>query len=738
MDVLRWLYFLVHFHHHVESCWNQVVLNSDRFRLPLSSFPCELTFFCLLLSLFFRQELSIGIESPWSCSQKMHTTLASLFCVFSGQSEWGVCSVVFDDGHTTFHRVLRRLVVSGTNPSIWMPSGSHCGPSSKIRWAETRAHVIAAGATSVPSTSWASHCSEIVNSVLDVVRIKDGFKCFQRFLSSLFPPSSCPRRCQTLCSSRTTQSSIPWVRKESGRTHVPKERGLITHLFPHIEHQDSNIWTLTSCPFRFPGWPSPFDPGLLDFDSKKFPNLWWHICLRCLTTCDSNWSFACHFVLMFLGNCCSLGCSLCWSASPFSRQAMCEPIHTQGGQCGSQIDTKFWSQFPAGLCGALPGNSVEGSTRGALPGGWWKTRLGGSTGPGNSSGELDRGVLPRELTTMKPPVTATHPRDSHGLRPGNHGKRSWETVRTSFLAWPHCVRTYGRWHHLRWSYQELTSLLLHNSIKQCSNFTSLVQRPSRVLVSTNCGLGRKPSFANLELELPCPREGTYYGDSDLQLERINVHYSVATGGHHVSQCDSHGFGLGTMNTVRVGPFGQLFRLSTLFSAKLVRETIGRRVTILRMPRRLCAGCGWERGQLSLFLWTTRLYIHLLPDFETNYTHLWRFEPSRFRFVEWSLVVLSDSGLLNSLLRNLAAPSSTARYLFQNLHSRCSFQNMMCAANPRHGCYFTVSALFRGRMSKKKGWWADVVCPEQEFVTLCGGSCQWHSSQGFEDGGYRSR
>ena len=44
----------------------------------------------------------------------------------------------------------------------------------------------------------------------------------------------------------------------------------------------------------------------------------------------------------------------------------------------------------------------------------------------------------------------------------------------------------------RLSYQELTNLLLHDSIKL---------RPSRVLVSTNCGLGREPSLANLELEL---------------------------------------------------------------------------------------------------------------------------------------------------------------------------------------------------------------------------------------------
>ena len=35
--------------------------------------------------------------------------------------------------------------------------------------------IIAAGATSVPFTSGASHCSELANSVLDVVRKADGF-----------------------------------------------------------------------------------------------------------------------------------------------------------------------------------------------------------------------------------------------------------------------------------------------------------------------------------------------------------------------------------------------------------------------------------------------------------------------------------------------------------------------------------------------------------------------------------
>merc|ERR1712162_68598 len=46
--------------------------------------------------------------------------------------------------------------------------------------------------------------------------------------------------------------------------------------------------------------------------------------------------------------------------------------------------------------------------------------------------------------------------------------------------------------------------------------------------------------------------GTYHGDSDLQLERINVYYNEATGGRYVPRAI-------LMDPVRAGPFGQLFR-----------------------------------------------------------------------------------------------------------------------------------------------------------------------------------
>ncbi|ELK29810.1 Tubulin beta-4 chain [Myotis davidii] len=53
--------------------------------------------------------------------------------------------------------------------------------------------------------------------------------------------------------------------------------------------------------------------------------------------------------------------------------------------------------------------------------------------------------------------------------------------------------------------------------------------------------------------------GTYHGDSDLQLERINVYYNEATGGNYVPRAVLVDLEPGTMDSVRSGPFGQIFR-----------------------------------------------------------------------------------------------------------------------------------------------------------------------------------
>ncbi|OAE26102.1 hypothetical protein AXG93_4022s1140 [Marchantia polymorpha subsp. ruderalis] len=53
--------------------------------------------------------------------------------------------------------------------------------------------------------------------------------------------------------------------------------------------------------------------------------------------------------------------------------------------------------------------------------------------------------------------------------------------------------------------------------------------------------------------------GTYRGDSDLQLERINVYYNEASGGRYVPRAVLMDLEPGTMDSVRSGPFGQIFR-----------------------------------------------------------------------------------------------------------------------------------------------------------------------------------
>uniref|UniRef100_A0A3Q2PC59 Tubulin, beta 5 n=1 Tax=Fundulus heteroclitus TaxID=8078 RepID=A0A3Q2PC59_FUNHE len=53
--------------------------------------------------------------------------------------------------------------------------------------------------------------------------------------------------------------------------------------------------------------------------------------------------------------------------------------------------------------------------------------------------------------------------------------------------------------------------------------------------------------------------GTYHGDSDLQLDRISVYYNEASGGKYVPRAILVDLEPGTMDSVRSGPFGQIFR-----------------------------------------------------------------------------------------------------------------------------------------------------------------------------------
>jgi len=58
-------------------------------------------------------------------------------------------------------------------------------------------------------------------------------------------------------------------------------------------------------------------------------------------------------------------------------------------------------------------------------------------------------------------------------------------------------------------------------------------------------------------------DGTYKGTSDVQLERINVYYNEAGSGKYVPRAVLIDLEPGTMDSIRGGPLGSLFRPDNL-------------------------------------------------------------------------------------------------------------------------------------------------------------------------------
>ena len=58
-------------------------------------------------------------------------------------------------------------------------------------------------------------------------------------------------------------------------------------------------------------------------------------------------------------------------------------------------------------------------------------------------------------------------------------------------------------------------------------------------------------------------DGSYKGTSDMQLERINVYYNEAAAGKYVPRAVLIDLEPGTMDSIRGGPLGSLFRPDNL-------------------------------------------------------------------------------------------------------------------------------------------------------------------------------
>uniref|UniRef100_A0A5F8GB41 Tubulin beta class I n=1 Tax=Monodelphis domestica TaxID=13616 RepID=A0A5F8GB41_MONDO len=209
--------------------------------------------------------------------------------------------------------------------------------------------------------------------------------------------------------------------------------------------------------------------------------------------------------------------------------------------------------------------------------------------------------------------------------------------------------------------------------------------------------------------------GTYHGDSDLQLDRISVYYNEATGGKYVPRAILVDLEPGTMDSVRSGPFGQIFRPDNFVFGQSGagnnwakgHYTEGAELvdSVLDVVRKEAESCDCLQGfQLTHSLGDLN---HLVSATMSGVTTCLRFP-----------------GQLNADLRKLAVnmvPFPRLHFFmpgFAPLTSRGSQQyraltvpeltqqvfdakNMMAACDPRHGRYLTVAAVFRGRMSMKE-------------------------------------
>ncbi|XP_055126105.1 tubulin beta-8 chain isoform X11 [Symphalangus syndactylus] len=253
--------------------------------------------------------------------------------------------------------------------------------------------------------------------------------------------------------------------------------------------------------------------------------------------------------------------------------------------------------------------------------------------------------------------------------------------------------------------------------------------------------------------------GTYHGDSHLQLERINVYYNEASGGRYVPRAVLVDLEPGTMDSVRSGLFGQIFRPDNFIfgqcgagnnwakghyteGAELMESVMD----VVRKEAESCdclqgfqlthsLGGGTGSGMGTLLLskireeYPDRIIntFSILPSPKVSDTVV---EPYNATLSVHQLIENADEtfcidneALYDICSRTLKLPTPFPRLHFfmpgfAPLTSRGSQQyraltvaeltqqmfdakNMMAACDPRHGRYLTAAAIFRGRMPMRE-------------------------------------
>ncbi|KAF7707414.1 hypothetical protein HF521_018632 [Silurus meridionalis] len=244
---------------------------------------------------------------------------------------------------------------------------------------------------------------------------------------------------------------------------------------------------------------------------------------------------------------------------------MREILHLQAGQCGNQIGSKFWEV----ICdehGIDPTGSYHGDSDLQLEriNVYYNEATGGKYVPRAVLVDLEPGTMDSLLALEISVSTQIHKAE--------HIERKRHTVMPIITSLQGITEQ---------SLQELHHQAHHdfNLHASCSSSSSKGESRRRLRsVASNSVFGKTTMREILHLqagqcgnqigakfwEVICDEHGidptgSYHGDSDLQLGRIDVYFNEATGGKYVPRAVLVDLEPGTMDSVRSGPYGQIFR-----------------------------------------------------------------------------------------------------------------------------------------------------------------------------------
>ncbi|KAA8537517.1 hypothetical protein F0562_027125 [Nyssa sinensis] len=219
--------------------------------------------------------------------------------------------------------------------------------------------------------------------------------------------------------------------------------------------------------------------------------------------------------------------------------------------------------------------------------------------------------------------------------------------------------------------------------------------------------------------------GRYKGDgsSDLQLERINVYFNEASGGRYVPRAVLMDLEPGTMDSIRSGPYGQIFRPDNFVFGQSGagnnwakgHYTEGAELidAVLDVVRKEAENCdclqGFQVSDTVVEPYNATLSVHQLVE---NADECMVLDNEALYDICFRTLKLSTPsfGDLNHLISATMSGVTCCLRFPGQLELRPAEagsepdtipSSSFLHADPRHGRYLTASAMFRGKMSTKE-------------------------------------